>query len=273
MLLVLGLKIILLQGWVNDMKELLKLQLRKLTKQKSLYICLAIMLALVLLSAVAYKIMMASSISLGDIAPELSDVTGIFFTLTTLSNADFFIILGIVVAITYCYDYEEHTVKNIFAKGYSRTSLFFSKVISILCATAFMFVCCFVFAFAVGTIFFGIGEGNLLSMLGLVGIQFLICLAYSAFFVFICTICKKMAVAIAINIVAPLVISLVLMLADSIVKLSSLKIAGFWLDGMITNLTSLGASLTSILIGVVGAVLYFVIFIICGAVSSKETEV
>lgn len=254
------------------MKELIKLEFRKLTKQKSLYICLAIMLTLALFAAITYKIMIASGINLGDMAPELSNVNGIFFTLTTLSNVDFFIIWGIVIAITYCYDFEEHTIKNIFAKGYSRTSLFFSKVIGILCATAFMFVCCFVFSFVVGTIFFGVGEGSLLSMLGLVGVQFLICLAYAAFFIFICAICKKMAMAIAINIVAPLVITLLLMLVDSIVKLSTIKVAGFWLDGMIGNLTTLGASLTSIVIGVVGAAIYFVIFIICGAVLSKETE-
>ena len=110
------------------MQELLKLEFRKLTKQKSLYICLAIMLSLILLSAIVYKVLMSTSIDMGDFVTDLNNIDGIFFTLTTLSNADFFIILGIVVAITFCFDFEEHTIRNIFARGYSRTSLYFSKL-------------------------------------------------------------------------------------------------------------------------------------------------
>lgn len=254
------------------MKELIKLEFRKLRKQKSLYICLGIMLALILMSAITYKILMASGMNLGDLPIDLSAVDGIFFTLTTLSNADFFIIIGIVIAITYCFDSEEHTIKNVFARGYSRSSLFFSKVLSIVCLTTFMFVCCYAFAFVVGTIFFGVGEGNLLSMLGLIGTQFLVCLAYSMFFTFICVLCKKMAVAIAMNIISPLVITLIATLADSLIKSDTIKVANFWLDGMINNISSLAATSTSIIIAIVGAVLYSAIFVFFGAMISKDVE-
>lgn len=255
------------------MKELIKLELRKLVKQKSLYICLAIMLVLILMSAIVYKVLMASAMDLGDLVTDMNNIDGIFFTLTTLSSADFLIIMGIVIAITFCYDFEEQTIKNIISRGYNRKSIYFSKVISILCATAFTFIVCFAFSFALGAIFFGLGDGNLLSMLGLIGLQFLVCLAYSMFFTFICAICKKMAIAITMNIVAPLVLTLVVTIADSAIRSETFKVADYWLDGMITNATTLSISTTSIIIALVGAVVYASIFITCGVLINKKTEV
>lgn len=257
------------------MKELFKLEFRKLRKQKSMYICLAIMLCMIFLAAIVYKVLMASSVSIdmGDFMTDLNNVDAIFFTLTTISNADFFIVLGIVVAITFCFDFEEHTIRNIFAKGYSRTTSYFSKLVSIICSTAFMFVCCYVFAFGVGALFFGVGEGNLLTMLGLIGLQFLVCLAYATFFTFICVLCKKMSIAITVNIIAPLAIILLMMLADALVKFDTFKISGCWLDGMITNLSTLPASSTSIVLAVVGSIMYIAIFVTCGAILNRKTEV
>ena len=255
------------------MKELIKLEFRKLTRQKSLYICLAIMLGLILMSAIIYKVLMVSNIDLGDFVTDINNVDGIFFTLTIISNADLFIILGIVIAITYCFDFDEQTIKNIFARGYSRKSLFFSKVLSIICATTFLFIACLLFSFVLGVIFFGIGEGSVLSMFGLLGLQFLITLAYAMFFTLICVMCKKMSTAIVMNIIAPLVITLVLTLVDSIVKSQSFKIANYWLDGMVTNLTNINATTTSIIIAIVGSIIYMGIFVICGMLLSKKTEV
>ena len=77
------------------MKELLSLEFRKLSKQKSLYICLAIMLGLILLSAVAYKIILVSAVDMGDFADIMLDLNATKFTLMTISNANFLIIMGI----------------------------------------------------------------------------------------------------------------------------------------------------------------------------------
>ena len=81
------------------------------------------MLFLILLDAIIYKVLMNSEVDMGDIATQLKlyNMSGIFFTLATISNAEFFLIMGIIVAIIYCYDFEEQTIKNIFVKGYSKT--------------------------------------------------------------------------------------------------------------------------------------------------------
>ena len=92
------------------------------------------------------------------------------------------------------------------------------------------------------------------------------------FFTFICVLCKKMAVAIAMNIISPLVITLIATLADSLIKSDTIKVANFWLDGMINNISSLAATSTSVIIAIVGAVLYSAIFVFFGAMISKDVE-
>ena len=255
------------------MKELVKLEFRKLARSKSMYICLAIMLGFILLSAVAYKILIASAIDLGEVGAQFNNIDVISFTLTTLSNANFFIILGIIAAITFCFDFEEGTIKNIIARGYSRTSLFFAKVLNIICSTTFMFICSFAFSFGVGAIFFGVGNSNIASMLGLIGIQYLICLAYAMFFTFLSALIKKKAAAIAINIVAPLAVTVLLTVVDAIIKSETFSIANYWLDGMIINVSALGASTAFILTAIIGSLIYLAIFISLGVLVSRKTEV
>ena len=255
------------------MKELLSLEFRKLSKQKSLYICLAIMLGLILLSAVAYKIILVSAVDMGDFADIMLDLNATKFTLMTISNANFLIIMGIVIAISYCYDFEEQTVKNIFARGYSRKSFYFAKMCSVLCSTAFLFIISFAFSFIMGAIFFGVGSDNILSMLGLIGLQLLACIAYSMAFLLVCTLFKKKASAIAINIVFPLILTVVLTLIDSIINAENFKIANYWLDGMITATSTLSADTTVVLITLIGSIVYCGIFTLLGMFVSKKIEV
>ena len=257
------------------MGNLLKLEMRKLSRQKSLYFCLVIMIFLILLDAIIYKVLMNSEVDIGDLATQLKlyNMSGIFFTLATISNADFFLIMGIIVAIIYCYDFEEQTVKNVFVKGYSRNALYFSKIISILCATLILFVGSFLFSFIIGTIFFGVGEGSILTMLGMIGLQLLVSFAYSLFFTLICVLCRKFVRSIIMTIVTPLVLTLVANLIDAIINSSKFKVFDYFMDGMIINLTSLSPGSTYIIIGIVCSVVYMAIFTLLGAIFSKKIEV
>ncbi len=46
---------------------------------------------------------------------------------------------GIVTALLVCDDYEQQTIKNIYARGYSRSQVYFSKLISVFLAVTVMF--------------------------------------------------------------------------------------------------------------------------------------
>ena len=115
------------------MNNLLKLEFRKLKRQKCFYICLAIMVAMLLITGVTAKIFMDHAAELAEIAGEpVIPTTLPVFLLSFASASMFSMIASIYVSIVVCEDYESQTIKNIYARGYSRSAHYFSKLIYIL---------------------------------------------------------------------------------------------------------------------------------------------
>ena len=104
------------------MKNLLKLEFRKLKTRKSFYICIAVMVGMFAISTFTIN---------GLINPDFSEdlgLSGINSLIGALSSSSFTMISGIFVALFVCEDYTSQTVKNIYAKGYSRTKVYLSKL-------------------------------------------------------------------------------------------------------------------------------------------------
>lgn len=255
------------------MKNLLKLELRKLAKQKSLYICTGIILAMLLISAITFKI--ASNFNISD--PEISALLnpdGIKFFLMSIDSGNFTIILAITIAITYCYDFEEGTIKNIFARGYSRSSLYFSKITSILTSTTLMFIITLAFGLLFGWLFFGFtADISVGKVLALVGIQYILVIAYALFFVLVSSLLKKVGGAIAVNIVAPLIITLILALIDQIIKINGFTFTEMWITPMLASTELPTIDTGRMIVCLVSGVVYSIVFIILGALISKKVEI
>ncbi len=135
------------------MIKLLKFEWRKLLRQKSLYICFGIGLLVTVLF-----------ISLGKILAERIGFelngSAVESMLIVISESGFVSLLGIYLAIFACHDFANQTIKNIYARGYSRTMVYFTKYLVSLGVTlamallymVFSFLYCLVLALPVGTL-------------------------------------------------------------------------------------------------------------------------
>ena len=103
------------------MNNLIKFEFRKLFKSKSFYICLLICIGLVLLSGLTTKIMVESR-EVIDLPSKYSMLQG------AVSFGNITLISAIYTALFVCEDESSNTLKNIYAKGYTRGNVFISKL-------------------------------------------------------------------------------------------------------------------------------------------------
>lgn len=109
------------------MIKLLRFEWRKLWRQKSLYICFSIGLLLAALFIILGKVLTERfGLPFGSATESL---------LVMLPRSGFISLLGIYLAIFVCSDYSQHTIKNIYARGYSRTSVYLAKYLISLLVT------------------------------------------------------------------------------------------------------------------------------------------
>lgn len=208
------------------MKNLMRLEFRRLSRKKSLYICLG--LAILMLLWLSYS------------AKALADLYGVSrysaaatqlavdLLLSAMEFSLFTTFLCVFICLFVCEDYSLNTVKNILARGCTRGQLYFGKLISTLTATSVMFVLLLSTAFFLNLRALGNGTdvpwGTILIHLGA---QYVITLAYMSLYYVIATMFRKSGAAIATGLLLPIIFGIIL--RD--------RAYDYWLGSMSTDLT------------------------------------
>ena len=122
------------------MKNLIKFEFRKLFKSCTFYICGSLAAFFVTINILSTYI---SEVSIGEMP------TGsicLSFIQTAINNSNFTLLSAIFVSIFVCADQAGKTIKTIYAKGYSRTEVYFSKYIVSLIATIICVLVAYIFS-------------------------------------------------------------------------------------------------------------------------------
>lgn len=245
------------------MAKLLSFELRKILRQKSLYICLAIVLALIGLSAVVNASLAKN--------PEFGlTVTASGFTKSALSSSSFFMILGIFVALYCCDDNTNNTLKNLYSRGYSRGEVYFAKYAVSLAISEILAAVCFLFAFLLGKA--AVNDGASAKAVGSVFCQLLLVVAYHAVFFSVATLIGKVGGSVAVNIAGPLLVLTVLTLITSLLKLESVNLGDYWLESAVSGLTVAEIPTKAFVKAIVMSVVYTAAFIPIGYAACKKKE-
>ena len=256
------------------MLRLLRFEFRKLSCSKAFYICLAISVAMCLIVALAMKVALSVLEHPEDFVGSYgTDGLGMMKHFLDLSN--FTMMNGIVTAILVCEDYTSESIKNIYAKGYTRHNIFFAKYISTLVASLVMIVVGLLTSFALGFAVFGkageMGENYLLSMLVIV----LCALAYHAIFFSISITFRKIGGSIALNIVVPVFFQLIVTLLDELLKIKdriSGGIAQYALSGRLSILVGNDVAISDVGIGVIVALLFAAIPLVAAYIFNNKRD-
>ena len=258
------------------MKDLLRLEFRKLRTQKSFYIILAIMFVLVVISALTTKLLENLAAEINEVGEALGgesfNASGESVLLGFVSSSAFLTLTAIFVPIVVCDDYGNSIVKNIVSRGYTRTDFYFAKLIYLIVVTSVMFLVSSAVAAIFGALLFGIG-GDTGKIALLIAVQYLACVASVTLYFAISSMIKKLGGAIAICIFAPMILSLVLSLIDSAVNFESFSIADYWLSSFTTSLSDIAVVTKRIIVCAVFSIVYACVFAAVGYAFTNRAEV
>jgi len=248
------------------MESLLKLEFRRLTRKKSFYICTSVMFSLLLLA-----VLLANA--LVKVVPSLSEsMTGVSLLFDGLGTSSFTLIAGIFAVLFVCEDYSQQTVKNIYARGYSQKNVYFAKLISTLVAATVMFLAVELFAFLLGTVFFGVGEVESPKFFALLAAQYVAAMAEIVFAFAIASVLCKTGASIATMILAPLVVSLFLSLTDAFLEIEDAVLTNYWMSNFLSSVSVLTVSTERLLECLFGSFIYIVVFIAAGLFLNKRIK-
>lgn len=249
------------------MKRLVQFEFRKLGKSKHFYICLMVCIGLVLLGGLTSKIILENSDG------EMVTPTGLSMLKGALASANVTLIMGIFIALFVCEDETFGTNKTIYAKGYTRIGVFFSKYIVSLSAVL-------VFSFASMGIAYLFGQSIWPSelifdktyALSIIG-QVILVIAYHSLFFVLSSKIGKTGSSIAFNIVCPMLISMILTMGDAFLKLENMKISNYWIDSLFSTLQQSEVSMNHFVLSLLFGIVYTSIFIGIGMIVNKKKEI
>lgn len=234
------------------MFRLINFEFRKLIRQKSFYICIAVMLALLLFSAYTTELMTADS------GVENPDLNGVNYLMGAINSSSIFSVLGVFIPLFVCEDYVSGTIRNVITRGFSRLEIFVSKLIAVIVASLLMTVLCLAASYLVGTAFWGSGD----AALGSEQIKILLCqlavvIAYSTLFFAISSTLQKVGGSIAICLILPMAAMILLSMADAALAEQEIVLSKYWLDSLSHSVSSFTVAAEDIKTALIGAGCYF----------------
>lgn len=245
------------------MKNLLKLEFRKIKKQKSFYICTLIMAGLLFLSVSNANELSKSS----ETAATAADIM-----VNALNSSSFFLIGGIYIVLLVCDDYEQQTIKNIYARGYSRKQVYLSKLISSWTAVTIMFIIVMLCAFAFGQSYFKAGDIGSPHFIGILASQYAACMANMCLCFLVSAILRKNGSSIAAAIVAPMLVNMLLNFIDSHIKFKNFTTTELWISSFLSELSNLNVTNERLMICLIASLIYIPFFTLIGIFFHKRIE-
>lgn len=243
------------------MKKILRFEFDKLFRQRSFYVCTIITAIFILISALIDNSLIKSA--------EGFVMTGWEFAANTISNASLQMMLAIFIALFVCDDFTHNTMKNIISKGYDRQSVYIGKYISSLCGMLIIYCVDVLLSFGIGSALWGMGKPG--ALLKAIVAQLVVLIAYHAMFYAISIFLSKAGGAIAIGIVGPMMIGLLLSLADSLLE-PKYPINNFWLASIMNTASDSSATTGSLTKALLLCVVYIVAFFASGLLRFKKKQ-
>ncbi len=167
--------------------NLLKFEWRKLWRQKSLYICFGIGLLIITLAMLTSKTF-----------DTLTDAVNTMFVVLSTGFTSF---LGIFMAVFVCHDFSQQTIKNVYARGYQRTTVYFAKYFISLVATLLMVLLYLAYGFVL-SLMLGGEVGSLLGwQWGALALQVWSIIGFHGLFFGVGMLLTKVGGTVALNLV------------------------------------------------------------------------
>jgi ABC-2 type transport system permease protein len=265
------------------MLNILKSDFYKLKKSRAFWICaiLSVLFAAFFVTSIqtgksiAQKNPDLRNHKIVEMAEAAEGITGASSLALVLPMGFNIILVGVFVAIFVSSEFTNGTIKNTLSRGAERAKVFFSKFIvcgtaSLIMLIAFIFSMLTAGSFAWG--FDPTGTVTFVSILGLISLQMIIILAYTALFTFISMTMRSNGGAMATNIICVLMVSM-LLIGVSILFGGKIDLSEYWLEWALSKLAVLSPSSGDIVQGMLIAFGWIIASLIAGVTLFKKQDV
>lgn len=250
------------------MRQLLQYEIRKLINSKSFWICGGLLIAMTLLGMAVYKFFSIMETQVIAAAPDnfeypaslLDYYSGRYFLVSSLNSA-VPVLLSIFIALFVSFDFSQKTVRNVIAKGYSRSDTFLSKlIVCMLTAAIFSFLS--VSAAAVlGSALWGFGGTFTMRIFLTLVTQILLIFSMTSFYMMLAMLIRNPGIAVAATILGFSVIGFGLAIFDVIMQVLEINIAiySFHLPILLEAISTLDVSTNLLVKAAVCAVIWIIV--------------
>ncbi|MBP5308712.1 MAG: ABC transporter permease [Clostridia bacterium] len=261
------------------MGALLKYEFHKLVRQKSFYVCVAIIALMALINFLiwAYTPIKFNLLDLllsgGEMPEKTSSGFGAMQEAMGGLSSQLPLMLGIALAIYIISDYSQSTIKNVYARGFTRTEVYFAKFLVSLAMMLTMFLLVMLLSFIGGTLEFEVGkpDGTFFKLLST---QLLVCAAITAIEFFICIAVKNLPGAIVIIVGGTQFLLNILQLIDLILASKDIdfRISKLYIGSFLSDLGNSAIETPRFLFCLIGAVVYAAAFLTLGWLINRKSE-
>ena len=207
-----------------------------------------------------------------ELASKTSGIWGLQYLLPMGFNITF---VGVFVAIFVSFEFSFGTMKNTLSRGADRIKVFFSKFIVCGSASLVMLFAFILSLLATGTIIWGFdpsGSATLTGIIGMVLLQSLLIVAFTALFVFVSMTMRSNGGAIATNIICVTMAS-TLLGAISMLFGGSIDLSHYWLSYSVSTLATLAPATSDVVHGILVALGWGIASLSLGTVLFKKQDV
>ena len=260
------------------MRNILKSDFYKLKKSKAFWICSLLCIAIAVMMVVAMQAGLSRASSMRDqreaaqFTALADNASGVFALEQFLPMGFNLIFIGVFVAIFVSSEFGSGTMKNTLSRGAERLKVFFSKFIVCSVAALIMLFLFIAALLAVGSILWGFGTATFAGMLGLILLQSLMVIAFTALFVFISMTLRGTGGAIATNIICVTMMS-TLLGAISMLFGDSISLGDYWLDWGVSQFAVLSPPSGDIIQGLLIAFGWGIVSLVVGTTLFKKIDV
>lgn len=250
------------------MGKLLRFEFRKLFRMKSFYVCLLIMAVMAFIGA-----KLTSSMP-KEMVKELSyNLQSNYYGLTGGKGNFTLVMLSIIIPIFVCLDFTNGAIKNVVARGYSRTKIFFSKYIVAIFITLVFVLGNMGFNYVAAKVFIKQENAVIPNFWYNILAIIIVSLITTTLGFIIAFIIRKVAGPIGIGILAPDIIALLLGALHLVKGMEKTKIPEYWYSSFYAKITEFGVKSEVLTNHILYSIAYILVFLVLGYFIFRKSEV
>lgn len=257
---------------MDNLGKLVRFELKKSFSSISFYICGICMICISISSQVLIGALDKFFNGVSNLAQY--GYSGCSILLKAISSADYPILIGIFVTIGICREYSQKTFKNVWSRGFSRSEVYFSKVIAYMVVAVIYSLVLMIVDFVLGSIIFGVGTFYTKDILNIL-VQILDSIAYTLIFVCVSFVFKKTAIAIVIAVAVPSLLSLGTIAIDYALMMANVnfRVSDFLISNALAQLIDQNVENEYLAKGFLIAAAYIIISIVIGIWRVRKDEI